>query len=110
MKTLKFAANLVPLVISGEKTTTWRLFDDKNLQVGDELAFINQATGQEFAAAQIISIREKVLGEIKENDFKGHELFESREKMFDSYRSYYGNNVDENSLVKMIDFNILQLL
>jgi hypothetical protein len=51
MKTLKFAANLVPLILSGEKTSTWRLFDDKDLQVGDELEFINKNTNTTFASA-----------------------------------------------------------
>jgi hypothetical protein len=31
MKTLKFYDNLIPLILSGEKTSTWRIFDDKNL-------------------------------------------------------------------------------
>jgi len=110
MKTLKFAADLVLLITSGSKTATWRLFDDKDLQVGDELIFINQASGQEFATARIVAMKEKALGDIVENDFKGHELFESPEKMLETYRQYYGKKVDKNTLVKMLDFDILQLL
>ena len=30
MKILKFAPKLVPLVLSGEKTSTWRMFDEKD--------------------------------------------------------------------------------
>ena len=37
MKVLKFREYLVPLVLSGEKDSTWRLFDDKDLSVGDEI-------------------------------------------------------------------------
>lgn len=107
MKTLKFSENLVPLVLSGKKTSTWRLFDDKDLQIGDELKLINQATGEEFAIAQIIAIEEKALGDIGDQDFVGHERFESREKMFETYRSYYGDSVNERAIVKMIDFKLL---
>jgi len=31
MKTLKFREKLSKLILSGKKTTTWRLFDDKDL-------------------------------------------------------------------------------
>lgn len=34
-KTLKFTPELSAKILSGEKTSTWRLFDDKNLQKGD---------------------------------------------------------------------------
>lgn len=98
----------MPLVISGEKTSTWRLFDDKDLKAGDELIFINQANGKEFAMAQIISIKEKNLGEINDSDFSGHERFESKEKMLETYQSYYGDKVNEDMPVKIIDFKILQ--
>ena len=35
MKLVKFRDYLVPLVLSGEKDSTWRLFDDKGLSEGD---------------------------------------------------------------------------
>ncbi len=48
MKTLNFSDKLVPLVLSGAKTATWRLFDDKNLAIGDELIFKNKAAGADY--------------------------------------------------------------
>ena len=106
MKILKFADNLVPLIITGEKTSTWRLFDDKNLSIGDELRFVNKETGKSVATAKIISIREKALGYINNGDFSGHEKFDSKEEMFATYKSYYGDGVREDTLVKMIDFQL----
>jgi hypothetical protein len=41
--------NLVPKVLTGEKTSTWRLFDDKNLTAGDDFLMINKKTGEKFA-------------------------------------------------------------
>jgi len=32
MKTLKFSKNLIPSIVSGEKTITWRCLDDKDLK------------------------------------------------------------------------------
>ncbi len=108
MKTLKFVTELIPLVLSGEKTSTWRIFDDKDLSLGDELIFINKATKEEFAKARILTIREKKLGEIDEADFdEGHERFESSEKMLESYRSYYGDAVTMETPIKIIGFELL---
>lgn len=110
MKTLKFVTELIPLILSGEKTVTWRIFDDKNLSLGDELSFIDRITREEFAKARIMTIREKKLGEIDEADFdEGHERFESPEKMLEVYQStpYYGDAVTMETPIKIIGFEIL---
>jgi len=53
MKTVKFRDYLVPLVLSGGKTSTWRLFDDKDLSVGDEIELREFGADIGFAYAQI---------------------------------------------------------
>jgi hypothetical protein len=105
MKTIKFSKELVPLVMSGEKTSTWRLFDDKDLKVGDELEFVNKDTGEVFGHANILSISEKKLGEIVVADYDGHEKFESKEEMIETYKRYYGEDVSGNTVVKIIKFS-----
>lgn len=106
MKKLKFDSSLVPLILSGEKTVTWRLFDDKNLSVNDELEFIEKQNGILFCRAIITAVNEKMLGEINESDFDGHEKFGSYENMIKTYQKYYGDKVDENAMVKIIKFKI----
>lgn len=105
MKRIKFSAHLVPLILAGEKTSTWRLFDDKNLSVGDNLEFMDSDTGNVFGTAVILSIKEKNLGDIQDADFDGHEKFSNKEAMLEAYRGYYGSAVDENTTVKMISFD-----
>ncbi|MFA6094419.1 MAG: ASCH domain-containing protein [Candidatus Paceibacterota bacterium] len=107
MKTLKFRPELASLILLGEKTSTWRLFDDKNLTLGDEIILINKSTGEEFGKAVIIELREKKLGEIIDTDFYGHEKFESVEKMYEAYRKYYGDKVTPESIVKIIKFRLV---
>lgn len=107
MKTLKFMPALVPLVLSGEKTSTWRLFDDKDLQKDDNLLLVNKATCEEFAKAKITKIEEKKLKDLEESDFEGHEKFESEEKMYEVYRSYYGDKVNPDTIIKMVDFKLI---
>ena len=75
MKSLKFMPYLIEQILSGAKTATWRLFDDKALSRGDKLEFINQESGEKFADAEISNIKEKELGLIVDEDFIGHGKF-----------------------------------
>lgn len=105
MKTLKFRPELVKKIISGEKTSTWRIFDDKNLTIGDELTFINKETLEIFGYAKITSLYEKTLGTLSDDDWKGHERFSSEEEMYETYRKYYGEGVNKNTKVKILTFD-----
>lgn len=103
MKTLKFANHLIPLVLSGEKNSTWRLFDDKDLQEGDELIFTDNIDNR-FGTAVILSTREKKLEDLEDADYEGHGKFESQERMYETYKGYYGDKVKPDSVVKIIKF------
>lgn len=103
-KTLKFTPDLCAKILEGSKTSTWRLFDDKNLQVGDELIFVNSETLEPFGTAQITSLRTKTLGSLEEEDWVGHEQFPSEEDMYATYGKYYGNRVEPDTEVKIIQF------
>ncbi len=105
MKTLKFTPQLVSKILSGEKTSTWRLFDDKNLTNGDKLLFINNETMEFFGEAIITSLKAKTLGNLTDDDWNGHEKFSSEEEMYFTYRKYYGDKVDKNTEVKILTFD-----
>lgn len=107
MKTLKFAPGLVPLVQNGSKTSTWRLFDDKDLTEGDLLSLVEKSNGQEFARAKITSVKEINLGNMTEEDKEGHEKFNSDEKMYETYSKYYGVKVDRDTLIKIVKFRLI---
>jgi len=107
MKTLKFRKQLAELIKKGEKSTTWRLFDDKNLSVDDEVDFVVSETGEEFARVKIILVKETSLGELTEGDWAGHERYESEEIMYKIFEEYYHCSVDANSSVKIIKFELL---
>jgi hypothetical protein len=104
MKTLKFKPHLAEQILTSEKTSTWRIFDDKNLQEGDELQLMNSETREVFAQACIESITSKKLGELTDGDWEGHEKFSSEEEMYKTYRVYYGDSVDSDTIVKIIKF------
>ncbi|MCA9332362.1 reverse transcriptase-like protein [Candidatus Saccharibacteria bacterium] len=110
MKTLKLDHKLAELVLSGEKKNTWRLKDDKNLTVNDDVELIDKVdperpeTWQKIGVARITKILEKRLQDIQPEDQENHEVYGSRGVMIQVFRNYYGEDVNENSPVKMIDF------
>lgn len=110
MKTLKFRSHLAKEIQEGRKTVTWRIFDDKDLSEGDQLELLGWESGEKFAEAEIIRVREKKLGQIKESDFEGHEKYSNPEIMLQHYREYYGNKVTMDTPIKMVDFKVLRFL
>ncbi|MCU0678115.1 MAG: ASCH domain-containing protein [Candidatus Pacebacteria bacterium] len=105
MKTLKFKPHLVEQILAGTKTATWRLFDDKDIQVGDIVAVFNKETGEQFGVVTITKVRIKTLGTLDESDWEGHERYESEAAMYAEYRSYYGDSVGPTTEIKLIDFD-----
>lgn len=105
-KTLKFAAHLVPLILSGEKTSTWRLFDDKDLTEGDIVDFIDRGSGGNFITAKLIKIIEKPLGSLTLEDKGGHEVYENDEQMYETFKNYYQKEVTPETLVKVVFFEL----
>ncbi len=93
--------------MKGNKTSTWRLFDDKDLSVGDELSFVVWETGENFLKTKIIGVKETTFGKLTSDDWEGHEKFESEDEMYKTYSKYYNRNVDENSPVKVVKFEVV---
>ena len=105
-KIIKFRDNLAKLVLAGEKDSTWRLFDDKDLSKSDEVELMNWDTKEVFAKATLTEVREKKMGELKDADFDGHEKFANEEEMYKTYRTYYGDKVGPDTIVKIIRFQL----
>ena len=83
------------------------MFDDKNFQVGDVVSLLNWETLEDFGEAKLIDVYEKKFGEVTEEDFHGHGPYKNREEMFTEYRMYYGDKVNEDTLVKIITFSLI---
>jgi ribonuclease HI len=111
MKKLKLDHTLAELVLKGEKTTTWRLFDDKDLSVNDQLLLIDKInpkdpkTWKTIGTATIDKIVQKRLGDITEADMEGQERFASKEEVLTTFQRYYGSDVTWHTPVKMVHFN-----
>jgi len=111
MKTLKFDHASAELILAGKKTSTWRLYDDKDLSVGDDISIIDKVDPQSVKSWRVIGqaavteIVEKRLGDITKADITGHEDFASKDEMLKTYQNFYGNRVSFDTVVKMIHFS-----
>lgn len=111
MKILKLDHNLAQLVLAGEKTSTWRMYDDKDISVYDELELLDKVNPQDrstwhpIGIAKVTSVIEKPLGSITDADYEGHELHASKDDMLNAYRSYYGSEVSFETPIKIIHFS-----
>ena len=108
MKTLKFSKNLIPDIISGRKTVTWRCFDDKDLKVGDEILFLDKETKQPFAKVLLAEVEEKIFKDLTDEDKKGHEEFKNEEEIFKAYSEYYKTEIIPATSLKVIKFKLLE--
>lgn len=108
MKKLKFAEPLPELVLSGEKDTTWRIGDEKDLSIDDELSLCNN-NDEEFARARIIWIKETTFENLTFEDKEGHEKFNSDEKRYSTYSRYMNKEINSQTKVKVIKFKLFPL-
>jgi ribonuclease HI len=112
MKTLKLDHQLATLVLEGKKTTTWRMYDDKDLSVNDDVQLIDKvdpsspATWKSIGTARINTVIQKRLGDLSHEDYEGHEQYTSPEKMLAVFRNYYGDGVTLDTPVKIIRFTL----
>jgi hypothetical protein len=104
VKTVKFESSPVLLITSGEKTSTWRLFDDKDLSIGDEIALQKFGHDKPFAKATIVEVVRKPFRELTDKDKTGHESYESDDEMYATYSGYYKTKVGQETEVKIISF------
>lgn len=87
---------------------TWRLFDDKDLQVADEFEIKDSSDGQVWAQAVITEVIEKRLVDMTDKDFEFSQYDkESPEELVVSYRKIYGDKVNLDTMVKMIKFELI---
>lgn len=107
MKTLKFDDKLIPPILERKKTTTWRLFDDKDIKERDIVIFLSSNSKKEFAKAKIIKVNNKTMSTLTEEDKQGHENFYSEERMYRTYKKYYNKEISENTPIKIIKFELL---
>ncbi len=106
IKSLKFVPELADMIRRAEKFTTWRLFDDKDLQLGDVIDLYELGYDRPFGRARVSSLVERPMGRLTDEDWEGHEKFESDEAMYATYSRYYGRPVGPETMIKVLRFEL----
>jgi len=113
MKALKLDHDLALMVQKGLKNTTWRLFDDKDLSVEDEVRLIDKVdpgdpeTWKAIGRARIQQIVEKRLGDTVPEDHEDSAGFITDEEKLEVFRRHYGPHVTLDTPVKIVHFNFI---
>lgn len=108
MKIIKFTPKLAEQIKEGKKNVTFRLFDDKNLSQGDTFTLATRE-GKEvstFGIGEITEVRLKTLATLTEGDFIGHEPVNDPVTY---YQAFYGDEVNAETEVKIIEFKVLSI-
>lgn len=109
-KIMKFNADLADNILAGEKTATWRLWDDKDLKTGDEVELYARGWERVFAKARLTSVIEKPIRDMDEDDMRGHKRPKSLEALCDGFAETYGRDVTPETLVKIVHFVLTEVV
>lgn len=114
MKTLKLDHELAQAVLAGEKRSTWRVNDEKDLSVNDDIELIDKVdpsdmgTWKVIGHAKIDQVVEKRMSALTDDDRAGYERYESEEAMYAAYRAYYGPSIGPDTPIKLVNFTFEQ--
>lgn len=112
MKKLKLDHQLAQMVLSGQKTSTWRLFDDKDLRVNDNVLLVDKVDPKDpnswsaIGTATINQVVERRLDDLTQDEMLEHG-YDSKDHMFAAFRKYYGPNVNGDTPVKIVHFRFI---
>lgn len=102
-----FSQPLPDLILAGKKTVSWRVGDERLTRPG-ELVSLCRTTGEEFARAQVLWIKETRFSRLMPEDLRGHEPFSSPGEMYRTYRRYYRRRIGPETWVRVWKFQLVR--
>ncbi len=109
VKTLKFSPQQKEAIISGATSFTWRLFDEKNLQEGDEIVCLCDEVKKVFGIATIEKVTTTTLNQLTIPK-PLLTIYKDHTELYKTFRHYYNDpTIDGSTEVKKIDFTFSSL-
>lgn len=111
MKTLKLDHAEAEAARSRSLQTTWRMYDDKDLRVNDDIELIDKATPSDpstwlsIGPARIDEVAEKRVKDLQGDDLAAIKLKDIQDVLV-AARKRYGSQVDEDTPLKIIRFTL----
>jgi len=107
---LPFTSSLIPSILNGSKTSTYRFgLKYDHLQIGETIDIVDSDTNKIVAQAKITS-KERVLFQDIPLISSGHRGFTSREEMRDHFSKFYnyiGRVVEDSDLFLVIGWKMI---
>lgn len=109
---VKFNSELLDDVLSGEKKTTWRVWekDWEKSKLTDPGQFftVQSANGDKVGLAQVKWIKRTTIGLLTQEDKKYHEEFSDVESIIEELSRYYPDkNITPSTQITVIRFKVL---
>ena len=102
-----FASNLVPLILDGSKTLTYRIGDKFTfLKVGDEIAVRDSSNNEVFAKVKIIEKNYTTFADLP-IERVGHEVYSSKQDQRDTFEKYY-DEVNDDDKILILGFTVIE--
>ena len=101
---------MVPLVLNGSKTLTYRLEDKWDfLNVGDTILTEDSGTNKVFAELEITLKERGAFGTLRD-DREGHEPYRSLEERRATFEKYYNRKVTDDEPAIILGFKVLRII
>jgi len=111
MKKIALDHDLAQQVLEGTASSVWRVFDNLDLTVNDQVVLVDKmdtakpAGWKVIGTARIDKVVEKRVGDLRRADYIGHDDFGSQFEVLVALRTEYGDRVAMDTPVKVIDFD-----
>jgi ribonuclease HI len=112
MKTLKLNHDSAQLISEGRANFTWRIFDDKQLSVNDEVQLLdkvdpgNRETWVPIGVGVIESVTEKRIREISESEKQAYEnVYGKIDDVIELFAKLYGKEITDQDVIKIVTFS-----
>jgi hypothetical protein len=103
---ISFAPDLIPLILNGSKTLTYRLGDKYTfLNIGDTVTIRDSVSNKIYAVAEITEKSVILFGKLP-IDRKGHEVYVSKEAQRKVFKQYYGRDIGDGESMLVLGFKI----
>jgi ribonuclease HI/ASC-1-like (ASCH) protein len=115
VKQLKFEHNFAEEIKAGIKTATFRVNDDKDLRVGDEVQLVDKVDGNHPTTwvipgvLTITDIKLVPLEELSKEQMSRAESFDSKDEMLQTFRRFYGEHVSMQTPIIVLNFSYTPL-
>ena len=102
---------MAELVVAGKSTSTWRLYDDKDLSIDDDVTLIDKvnpndrSTWRPVGTAHINELIQNRLGDITAADGNNTTDLSKPEKLLKTFQLYYGPQVTLKTPIKIVHFS-----